>query len=500
MISSPSFMCSTRSYNYDTCVLNTNLKHLEHKCLPIFMEINESKDSTKLPRCKTFNESQDAFNIFQSVSTACNVPCTQVKVGIVTTPVSFLYNILEGRGLNAENAAYYVTIPQEVCLSEFEESYSFISFIGNIGGWMGLLIGFSITSFFDLLMKTLKIQEKAKTFLSRGLLMLGCSMIAVIFVSSCLKLGEKKTGSDIKIVSDYKNMSISLCSLESVYSSRNEYVGEDRNFWNNNTKLYQKISKLEVWFKNGEKNILFDASKDLSSDFMDNSINILTGGKYLETCHTLELNFNNRIDQIKIIAKKELICYVHISGQMLHQNSRQGFSIIDLSTTYLNTDNVNIYSSSTSFKMNILNQTEVIQSSYTDGLTYDKCVLSWISQQANVKSSFLNPTEITNFTSGLKNDVLKRIKHIFASTEFSNTCEYPTNQLNIKYSKEKLIEKWHYQKKTMDHKNISQDFYLKFPDFAVLNKVFNCCNILWDFIPKYLYASVIIFVTYDLIH
>ena len=46
-------------------------------------------------------------------------------------------------------------------------------------------------------------------------------------------------------------------------------------------------------------------SKNLITDIIDKSINIPRGGNYLE----------------KITARKELIYYVHLSGQILHQDS-----------------------------------------------------------------------------------------------------------------------------------------------------------------------------------
>jgi len=177
--------------------------------------------------------------------------------------------------------------------------------------------------------------------------MLGSAITVVISVSSCLKLAERGTGSDINIDTDLNNMSVSMCSLESIYSFTygdgnaqyaHEYIGEDKNFWNNNTKLNQKIRKLEVWFKNGEKQVLFDASNNLTTDIIDKSITIPTGGRYLETCHTFKLNFRNAVDKVKITARKELTCYVHLSGQILHQDSRQGFSITDSLITYLDKD------------------------------------------------------------------------------------------------------------------------------------------------------------------
>ena len=485
MASSPSFTCSTKSSDYDTCVLKTKLMQLENMCLPIFMEVNEimSTENVELLRCKTFQESKEAFFVFQSMSNSCKESCTQVEVGIITTPVSFVYTDLKGKSFNAENTAYYFTIPQEISLSEFHESFSFISLIGNVGGWMGLLIGFSILGFSELTLETLNTQKKAKAIALRGLLLLGSAITVVISVSSCLKLAESGTGSDINIESDFNNMSFSMCSLESIYpliyrdriygrEYTHEYIGEDKNFWNNNTKLYQKISKLEVWFKNGEKLVLFDASKNLTTDIIDKSINIPRGGNYLETCHTLKLNFRNAVDQVKITARKELVCYIHISGQILHKDSRQGFSITDSSTTYMDMHVVDLYSSSTSLKMNILNLTGVIDNPYNEQFSYDQCILSWISQQANVSKSLLNPREETNFTSGLENYKLERIEHIDASNEVFKACKNPINQLNIKYNKEKLGEKSRYRRSTMDHKNISLDFYLKFPDIAVVNKVY----------------------------
>ena len=464
--------------------MKTKLKQLENMCLPIFMEVNEiiSTENVELLRCKTFEESQEAFFVFQSMSNSCKETCTQVEVGIITTPVSMVYTYLKGKGFNFENTAYYFTIPQEIRLSEFQESYSFISLIGNVGGWMGLFIGFSILGFSELILETLNTQKKAKAIVLRGLLMLGSAITVVISVSSCLKLAERGTGSDINIDTDFKNISVSMCSLESIYSLIDghgngqytlEYIGEDKNFWNNNTKLYQKISKLEVWFKNGEKQVLFDASNNLTTDVIDKSIIIPTGGRYLETCHTFKLNFRYAVDQVKITARKELTCYVHLSGQILHQDSRQGFSITDSLFTYLDNNFVDFYSSSTSLKMNILNLTGVIDNPYNEQFSYDECILSWISQQANVSNSFLNPKEETNFTSGLEKNIFQRIEQVLGSDEVSNACKYPINQIHIKYGKEKLEDKSTYQWRTINYKDIKLVFFLKLPDFVVLNKVIN---------------------------
>ena len=482
MASSPSFTCSTKSFIYDTCMLKTKLKQLENMCLPIFMEVNEimSTENVELLRCKTFQESKEAFFVFQSMSNSCKESCTQVEVGIITTPVSMIYTYLKGKGFNFENTAYDFTIPQEIRLSEFQESYSFISLIGNVGGWMGLFIGFSFLGFSKLILETFNTQQKAKAIVLRGLLMLGSAITVVISVSLCLKLAERGTGSDINIDTDLKSMSVSMCSRESIYSFTyrdgnaqyaHEYIGEDKNFWNNNTKLNQKIRKLEVWFKNGEEQVLFDASNNLTTDIIDKSITIPTGGRYLETCHTFKLNFRNAVDKVKITARKELTCYVHLSGQILHQDSRQGFSITDSLITYLDEDVVDFYSSFTSLKMNILNLTGVIDNPYNEQFTYDDCILAWISQHANVSKRFLNPKEETNFTSGLDKDAFERIKHVLGSDEVSNACKYPINQIHVKYGIEKLEDKWTYLWRTINYKDITLDFFLKLPDFVVLNKV-----------------------------
>ena len=297
------FPCSAKGSNYDTCVQSATLKQLNNKCIPVFMEINEKVGNQRV--CQNFNESQEALKIFQSISNTCIPSCAQVHVGIIKHPVNRLYIYVNGRPGDLNHQAYYFFIPQGIPVTEFRESYSIISFVADVGGWMGLLIGISVVGSWTFLLGIWNIRDQIKTRSLKVLLLLGWIMISIIIVQCCFKLAAKDTGSDINIESVYPNLSLSICSLENVYVPgfyNNKYIAED-------TKFYQKIRKVKIWFKDGEIKTIFDNDLNLTSDVIKESINIPTDGTFIETCHTVDLNYNNPIDRIEITARRELVCY-----------------------------------------------------------------------------------------------------------------------------------------------------------------------------------------------
>ena len=132
----------------------------------------------------------------------------------------------------------------------------------------------------------------------------------------------------------------------------------------------------------------------------------------------------------------------------MHQDSRQGFSIVNPLIVASKTEHVTFFASSTFFKIKVLNLTDVIKSPYTETLTYDKCVLSLMSQQEIIDINFLNPKEEIIFTSGLKSDYFENIeRNLFLNTQ-SSFCKYLINSLQVKYTQEQLNKYWNIQKNT----------------------------------------------------
>ena len=365
--------------------------------------------------------------------------------------------------------AYYFNIQQEIIISQLRQSYSFVSFIADVGGWTGLFLGLSIVSFIKVLMETLKLPKRFSTLTLRISLLVASVMIGMITIYCCLKLLDRKTGSKINIEPTINNLSFSLCSLENVFTNEvdkpgdilDRYIGDNASFWNQNTKLQNKIRKMEIWFKNGERKVIFDAESNLTTHFLEHSINIPFEGTFIETCHTFNLHYKNSIDRIEVRARKELVCYLHITGQLLHPDSRQGFSIMNPSyVQLLNLKDIILFSSSTFFKMKVLNLTDIINTPYSDRFTYDKCILSLLSEKENVSNSILNPNEGTAYTFGLEQNKFKGLGRILSSHKSTAVCEYPNNRLNIKYVQERSKKRTETQRNTETYQTPSTSKFL----------------------------------------
>jgi len=517
LASSRALKCSKNGSNFDSCVFKDTLKQFGTKCIPFFMTINELAGNFSV--CKNFQESQEATQIFQSSGRSCENPCTQVEIGafclfivcegpfsflffkhetnfilfkikvfslnnhwvkfhslseiwfvhknkahlytqvhvdIIKTPVDELYMKVNSLPVRTTTRAYYFTIQQEVIISQLRQSYSFVSFIADVGGWTGLFLGLSIVSFIKVLLETLKLPKLLSALTLRISLLVASVMIGMITIYCCLKLVDKKTGSKINIEPRINNLSLSLCSLENVYTNEvnkpgdilERYIGDNASFWNQNTKLQNKIRKMEIWFKNGERKTIFDAEINLTTHFSDQSINIPIKGTFIETCHTLDLHYRNLIDRIEVRARKELVCYLHITGQLLHSDSRQGFSIMNPSYVQIvNLKDIILFSSSTFFKMKVLNLTDIINTPYSDIFTYDKCILSLVS--------------------GNKFKGLGRLLSSHASTAI---CEFPINRLNIKYIQERSKKRTETQRNTDTYQKPSTSKFLLLTFYFFINK------------------------------
>jgi len=286
------------------------------------------------------------MNIFQTSSNRCVAPCNLVKVKMVLNPVNWLHVITNPIQSNRPFIpGYVIQIPSYVLFSEMHASYTLISFIAEFGGWVGLFLGVSILGGFEFVENHLCSSIKfrlTKVILSQSglILKIACSLGVLIIVVQCgFKLMNTEKSMDVKIVEKFNNVSISLCSGENIYQvhpndTNHYYMGNSTLFWNNITRLSNKVERMELVLENGNSVTIYDSSWNKGSEYIQYSINIPQFDTFIETCHTLDLKHWNRIKRMEIIAKKELTIYVHITGQLL-RSGRQGFSFMNKDTTFL---------------------------------------------------------------------------------------------------------------------------------------------------------------------
>ena len=470
------YECNEKALTYDECVLKTALKKLENKCVPAFLELNEIPPS--LRTCTNYTESVKALDILQSLPVNCLETCTKIKVKITGTPVDKLYAAINIVPVTYSAPAYYFSMPIEIVVSEVKESYSFISYVADVGGWVGLLLGLSLVGFGQFLMKFLGIPNRLVTTTLRFLLCIGSIAVGVIACYCCLKLAYRQISSNISIEPNLQNVSLSLCSLESVYSWKKnkapqdfypyQYIGNTSSFWNDNTQLHHKIRKIKIKMKSGKMNMIYDDKKKLTSDFLTQSTNIPVRESFIESCHTFVIKDDIEIEKIEITAKKELVCYVHVSGQLLHPDSRQGFSIANPSFIEKSGREVELYTSSTFFNMKLINLKEVLTHSFPVKSTYDDCILSLISHEENVSLNMLNPKKEIEYTHGLEEISFQRIEKILFSKKFSSKCEHPEYRSETSYIQEQGTTKWKTKQNQDVLINPSQGKAQHFCNFLVL--------------------------------
>ncbi len=286
----------------------------------------------------------EAMKIFQSSINSCVPPCTQVKVNMRLNPVNWL-NVMTNSKIsnNLFTPGYFIKIPSSVMYSEMKESYTWISFIAEFGGWVGLFLGFSILGTFEIVENKIfssnAIRFKKAVSKSGLILKMACSLGVLFIVTHCgLKLMRNEKSMDVKIVENLNDVSISLCSVENIYqgslNNTNYYMGNSTSFWNNIMQLCDKLEMMELVLEDGNVVTIYDISWNQSSEYISYSINTPQFDTFIETCHTLDLKHWNRIKRMEIEAKKELTIYVHITGQLL-RSGRQGFSFMNKYTTTL---------------------------------------------------------------------------------------------------------------------------------------------------------------------
>lgn len=330
-ISTSATKCSELSETFDSCVESMIYQRHQDKCVfPFWNQIQSSAV------CNVSGNNQLSLNIFQTSYHKCVPPCIQVKVEISNNPINWFSFLLMPRlRLKDVIPGYYMSIPASILKSEMQESYSAISFIAEFGGWVGLFLGISLLGLFvnlkDCITKKLfeKVISRCFTFLQ-----LVCTAgVLGILVSCSRKMIVKPTNLDVNIEENLPDIGVSFCSLENVYSiallqdTNFTYLGNLSSFWNDITKLSEKIDGIELTLGDESTVDIFDSRFSTSSSYIPCTINTPKYGTYIETCHTLDLSNWKNIKTVKVRANKALIVYVHLAGQLLRSRS-QGFTFI----------------------------------------------------------------------------------------------------------------------------------------------------------------------------
>ena len=334
LISTSNMECEDGIETYDLCSEMTTWKRWENNCIPPFwMQLQNISNCTI----------HAAFNIFQTSPEECLIPCSQIKVNIKQNPVDWLYILVNPKlPINTVIPGYYLTIPSHILYSEMQESYTAISFIAEFGGWAGLFLGVSVIGFFEFIMgKFTKTSQhrfwKKIVSLTFMLSKLSCvSCVAYILIVSCNKIMNREKKLDVNINEGLPNVSILFCSNENVFSisaldGNLSYVGHSSSFWQNATRLREKIEKMVLIFENGEETTVYESANDVHYENYYTSFITPRYKTFLEVCHSLDLKYWTKIKTMELIAKKELSVYVHMKGQF-YRPGRQGFSFMNPST------------------------------------------------------------------------------------------------------------------------------------------------------------------------
>ena len=338
LISTPTTECAEDGETFDSCI-ETTMCQAQDQCHIHFLN-KPSNESF----CTNYTGILEDMKIFQSSFESCLPPCTQVKVNMQLNPVNWL-NVMTNSKIsnNLFTPGYFLKIPSSVMYSEMNESYTWISFIAEFGGWVGLFLGLSILGGFEFVESQIfssnAIRFKKAVSKSGLILKMACSLGVLIIVTHCgLKLITNEKSMDVKIEENLNDISISLCSVENIYqvslNNTNYYMGNSTSFWNTITQLSNKLEMMELVLEDGNSVIIYDSSWDHGSEYILYSINTPQFDTFIETCHTLDLKLWNRIRRMEVMAKKELTIYVHITGQLL-RSGRQGFSFMNKDTTTL---------------------------------------------------------------------------------------------------------------------------------------------------------------------
>ena len=339
LISTSNMECAIESQSFDSCA--AKLTKLQMPCqLPFMQEAEEEL------LCKTKEDAEKALQIFQSSYHSCNLPCNQVQVDIMLHPVDWLYILTNPTfPISTIIPGYYIKLPTTVQVSEMQWSYGIISFIAELGGWVGLLLGISILGGISKLLETCSKTGTSKLYqimmsVSLTILKVGCGgCLIYILVQCCRKMANGEKQLDVNIEDNLPvSLSLSLCSTENLYvvpflGANISYIGDTSNFWLRTSELKKKLDTMTVVFQNGSKFEIIKSGKSKNNAYPFYLTNVPKYETYIENCHSVDLKDWNQIVSIDVISMIELSIYVHVTGQLLNPMGQL--------YTFMNYDSVN---------------------------------------------------------------------------------------------------------------------------------------------------------------
>lgn len=156
--------CSTNSISFDECVTSFAHERMmkEANCSLLFMEEDETA-------CRNFSISQKAMEAYwrsfwnvSMRSSICSLSCQFYNVEIEYQNNDILLELFtqdSHRYTSGDNHRILLNIPSIVGVTETRYSYSFVSFIAELGGWLGLFLGNNKFKLFTFI-RSLKVLER----------------------------------------------------------------------------------------------------------------------------------------------------------------------------------------------------------------------------------------------------------------------------------------------------------------------------------------------------
>lgn len=339
LIPTPHMGCDITLKSFDSSLEGEALNQLNNDC-----QISDFHNkSNRFETCGTNKSMAKVLEKYKNKQEFCLQPCSQVKVGLTLNPVNWLQSLVNSKvPVMTVIPGYYMTIPRTVLVSRMHDSYTTISFIAELGGWVGLFLGVSVLGVYDFLAQMLPktCRNKIWNFLvvsSRVILKFSCIICATFIFCKCVKkMSSNEKTTNVYIQEKIQNISISFCSLTNVYAvtlqgPQTYYIANNSGFWQDTTSLKEKMESLVVRLSERETVSVYNSSLNSNSKFFLFSVNIPKYKTYIESCHSLDLQNWKNIDSMEIKLKKDLIIYVHITGQLLRPE-KQGFAFINKDT------------------------------------------------------------------------------------------------------------------------------------------------------------------------
>lgn len=424
--------CEDSAPAYDACMEKDSLQ-----------SINSSCPSTKKHASSECSECQvqlEFLQLLRTESIQCLQACTEVGIRENVFPLNLLNSLFPQSDKN--QSGVYFFIPSEVKLVELHESFTFVSMMAGVGGYVGLLLGMSLYgSWVSIcpLIPTRKLKElldESTTVLL--LILVGCT--CVITVLSVIRLTSKETGLKVNIHDGSPNLSISFCSLEYMYSTpENHYLGNTSNFWNEALNLRNKLKELNITFVTGETIEIFSHRNLSNTKHITFSTNIPRYKTYIENCHTLDLGGWNEVKSIQMVARKEFMVYIHLNGQLLAMDNRQGFAFANsLTVEEVYTGIYSMTGIVTSVTVEILSFLKVKELLKDPLLTYDNCVFedTLKFQETAGIDNFLMVPEGQYFPAGISEETFQNLERGF-SKSLSQGCNNNVEVLTATFNQEK---------------------------------------------------------------